>query len=930
MMALSERQSLFKVWLKEQLLSQTKVIAFGELESKAHGTAGYLFPYLTSGEVDEVVAELSHEHTVTLNLGAAVVDNATFERWIEQRKADTKTPRWDAYRQLLICRDWKVRVIETLGDLTDEVVELLGDPKKQGRWLRRGLLMGEVQSGKTATYLGVLNKALDYGYGLVIVIGGHTKELRRQTQQRVDTDLIGFESEYLGDNIAGGKAPRVGIGKINHELRANVLTTVLEDFSKKSKQAGVTWITNGLPTVFVIKKNAKLIDNVRLYIQAQAPDGGLNIPTIVIDDESDWGTPNTGSETDPTRVNKEIRKLLDVSTRSSYLGITATPFANIFIDDEASWVHEEGDGDNKTRRDLSDLFPRDYIRVMSSPTNYLGIGHYFPDPEVETHRAVRIEVDDCLTIIPIKHKKELPVPQLPETMKVAIIEFLLGTAVRRLRNGKSEPASMLINVSRFNEVQRQVFEVVDELVQRTANVILAEFARPTAARSQSAEAIRKVWSESFHMVTDVSWAEVAGALVDIADSFRVELVNSQTAKDRTKRRKNLTADQRKSEDLRPTVYVGGDVLARGLTLNGLQVSYFVREPRTMDTLMQTGRWFGYREGFDDLVRIWMPETTRDDFAYSAEVTGELRDLLFEMRARELTPRDFGLRVRANPESVAIVAANKAQTAEKVEVGPVVFEDRLLENFRMSSDPKTQQANREAVSDLILASSNSRFEASHRRYPAWRGVPQEVIVDFFKRYRGHPKDEFWGSGIRGVIPLAEDFDNVKGADLWDVVLVRSGDGAEVNLGHGHWVPQSIRNKLSLADGDVVLASSRKIASADDAFNCLTENDCRAVSEASLVVSETGQKLPLLKLTTRKIEHPMLMIYALTADHPSGKPPVPIEPDKPLISVCIAYPKMDDREFDRARKKAKTYLVNTVWIRNYNGYVDDGDDYEDGRE
>jgi hypothetical protein len=586
----------------------------------------------------------------------------------------------------------------------------------------------------------------------------------------------------LGDNIAGGKAPRVGIGKVNKELRANVLTTVLEDFSKKSKQAGVTWITSGLPTVFVIKKNAKLIDNVRLYIQAQAMDAGLDIPMIVVDDESDWGTPNTGSETDPTRVNKEIRKLLDVSTRSSYLGITATPFANIFIDDEASWVHEEGDGDEKTRRDLSDLFPSDYIRVMSSPTNYFGIGDYFPDPEVETHHAVKLGVHDCLVIIPIMHKRALVVPHLPDSMKEAIIEFLIGTTIRRIRDGRKKPASMLINLSRFNDVQRQIFTLVGDFLQKTIDVILAEFARPNAARSQSAKAICKVWSESFKKVTDVSWADVASTLVAIADSFRVELVNSQTTKDRAKHRKNLTADQRKSEDLRPTIFVGGDVLARGLTLDGLQVSYFIREPRTMDTLMQTGRWFGYREGFDDLVKIWMPETTRDDFAYSAEVTEELRDLLFEMRARELTPRDFGLRVRTNPESVAIVAANKSRKAKEVLVGPVVFEDRLMENYCMSSNLKTQNENREAVSDLIQAASSSRFEPSHVDYSAWRNVPQGVIVDFFKRYRGHPKDEFWGTGIRGVAPIAEDFDNVKGADSWDVVLVGSGTGRpEVDLG-----------------------------------------------------------------------------------------------------------------------------------------------------
>jgi hypothetical protein len=350
----------------------------------------------------------------------------------------------------------------------------------------------------------------------------------------------------------------------------------------------------------------------------------------------------------------------------------------------------------------------------------------------------------------------------------------------------------------------------------------------------------------------------------------------------------------------------------------------------MDTLMQTGRWFGYRPSFADLVRIWMPETTRDDFAYSAEVTEELRDLIFEMRARELTPRDFGLRVRTNPNSVAIVAANKSRNAEEIMVGPVVFEDQLVENYRMSSAPKIQQMNREAVSDLILAASNSRSEKTRVGWIAWRGVPQEDVIDFFKRYRGHPKDEFWGTGIKGIAPIAEDFNNVKGGDIWDVVLVGSGRGQKVDLGHGCRVPQSIRNKLSLVDGDVILASNRRIATQDDAFNSLTMSDWQAIQDRQVPINEKGQPYSNQRLATAQIKHPILMVYALTIEPGKAIDTLSLEPEIPLISVCIAYPKMSDEEFSKAAKKAKTYLVNTVWIRNSSGYIDEGDDYEDGDE
>jgi hypothetical protein len=153
---------------------------------------------------------------------------------------------------------------------------------------------------------------------------------------------------------------------------------------------------------------------------------------------------------------------------------------------------------------------------------------------------------------------------------------------------------------------------------------------------------------------------------------------------------------------------------------------------------------------------------------------------------------------------------------------------------------------------------------------------------------------------------------------------------LHLGYGYKVPQSIRNKLSLVDGDIILASSRRIATPNDVINSLTKDDWRAVQDRPVPVNEKGKPYSPQRLATAQIKHPILMVYALSTNSPSGNPPVKIAPNTPLISVCIAYPKMSDQEFTTAAKKAKTYLVNTVWIRNYNGYVDDGDDSEDGDE
>lgn len=920
-MPLTDRQTEFKGWLKRQFFDQSGVLTFEDLESKAIGLAEVLFKDLNAIEIGQVIAELTQENDVVIPLGDSIVDPETFVYWIAERSRITQTPRWDAYRKLLVGRDWESPVIEALGTQTDEIVELLGDPRKTGPWARHGLLMGEVQSGKTATYLGILNKALDYGYRLIIVIGGHTEDLRKQTQARFDTDLLGVDSETWDSSISNAAIRYVGVGEISG-LRANLMTTVGHDFSKAKVKGGIAWLNDETPTVFIVKKNAKLIANVKDYIKGQSgPGGKLDLPLAVIDDESDWGTPNTGGDTDPTSVNREIRKLLAVSNRSSYLGITATPFANIFIDSEATYDHAEGDGDSATKESLPDLFPNDYIRVMFPPSTYFGIGTYFPEGG---HSAINVEVRDCLELIPIKHKKNLSVPELPGSMKAAIIEFLLGTAARRIRDQKIKAASMLINVSRFKDVQRQVSDLADRFLQEMVAIILGEFARGRSPMSPAATAVSDIWHERYASVRDLTWSEIASSLVNIAHEFRVELVNGDTAKKRAKDRSLMTRAQRDADDLLPTVYVGGDILSRGLTLDGLQVSYFVREPRTMDTLMQTGRWFGYRPRFEDLVRIWIPEGTRDDFTHSAEVTNELRDSLLEMKARKLTPRDFGLRVRMHPDSVDIVAANKARHTEVVDVGPVAFERRLVEAHLLSDETGIQEANQEAVTELIAALGGKETVArSSGGYDVWHGVPLDTVLDFFRRFRGHPNDIWWGRSREGTPPIADQFATAPGKENWDVVLVGSGTGDPLDLGHGFSVKRSVRNKMGHKKSDhLIKVSRRRVSSAGDLVASLTSADRKEIEKPSSRATSSQAR------ALGQIDHPILMIYAIAApapEQPEDMDFAPVPSGTTLVTAAIAFPSMTQEQIDVVVNEGKRYRVNMVWWRNVNGYVDDeGDD------
>lgn len=920
-MPLNSRQAEYKGWIKRQFFDKSGVLTFEDLETKAIGLAKILFQDLSAIEISEVITELTQENSVVIPLGDSLYDAATFMPWIGDRRKTTSTKRWDAYANLLVKRDWEAPVIKTLGDQTDEIVELLGDPLQPGPWVRRGLLMGEVQSGKTATYLGVLNKALDYGYRLIVVIGGHTEDLRRQTQVRFDTDLLGIDSETWDSAISNAAIRLVGVGD-TLGLSSNLMTTVAHDFAKTKVKSGITVLSCETPTIFIIKKNTKLIKNVTDYIKGQAGSAGrLDLPLIVIDDESDWGTPNTGDDTDPTRVNLAIRKLLVVSNRSSYLGITATPFANIFIDPE-SVFNDTGRTINDVRNDsLFDLFPSDYIRVMFPPSTYLGIGTYFPEGG---HAAINIDVHDCLQIIPIKHKKDFHVSAMPDSMKIAIIEFLCGTAIRRIRDKKIKASSMLINVSRFKDVQHQIANFTNEFLNGLVSTILGEFSRSVPLISSNAISIQNVWHETYANIQDITWPEIASKLIEIAQEFRVVLINGDTARTRAKHRSFMTRDARMMDDLIPTIFIGGDILSRGLTLDGLQVSYFVREPRTMDTLMQTGRWFGYRPGFSDLVRIWIPEGTRDDFIHSAEVTNELRESILLMKARELTPRDFGLRVRMHPDSVDIVAAKKARHTEIVDIGPIAFQNRLEAAWMLSDNTGIWKANEDAVLNLITSLGGKDTVAkTNASWDVWHSVALDTILDFFRRFRGHPDDLWWGSVGSGTLPIADHFDMTPGKENWDVVLIGSGSDIPFNVGNGFTIKRSIRNGMEWKAIDhLIKIPHRRVSTPGDLPKSLTTSELKTLKD----------KMPNQKITQASvlanIDHPILMIYALTSlesniEDTSEFTPVP--PGITLITAAVAFPSMTPEQIKAVEKKGKRYRVNMVWWRNATGFIDDiGDD------
>jgi len=512
--------------------------------------------------------------------------------------------RWEAYRQLLSNKHFSPLVVDAMNERNDKLLDLAGDPSLPGSWDRRGLVIGDVQSGKTANYLSLFNKGADAGYKVFILLAGGTNKLRRQTQERVDEGFIGIDTRTLGlgrSSIGAVKQKKVGVGLISPHIQTNSQTNYFQDFSSAVAGLVVHIDAGDIPTVFVVKKNAKVLKNLSDWLSTAAGGAKIKAPMLLLDDEADYASINTNAVSDSaTAVNSGIRRLLDKFERSSYVGFTATPFANVLIDDDPK----------------DDLFPKDFILNLESPSNYFGPQKMVRDEN--GNNPFLVSIDDAETKIPFKHTSQLRVSQLPTSMFESVRAFFITNAIRDLRQGQeNDPRSMLVNVSRFIRVQKVVHELLQDEVAKMKDALRYE----RAASSDHWQNLKSTFESQFSDVPE-TWDQVAEAIVNAVDEIKVVLVNSE---------KTSSDWESIYEGPKPRVIaVGGDVLSRGLTLEGLSTSYFYRKSLAYDTLMQMGRWFGYRDGYEDLCRLWIDDEVAVWYTDIADALEELRSDLREM------------------------------------------------------------------------------------------------------------------------------------------------------------------------------------------------------------------------------------------------------------------------------------------------------------
>lgn len=852
----------------------------------------------------------------------SVLRDRKHKNWLPERKTEISWGFWKRYRQYLEEeKSWSPVVTGKLDQVTDATLGDIGNPAQSGAWDRRGMVVGDVQSGKTANYTGLICKAVDAGYKLVIVLAGMTNDLRSQTQSRLDAEFLGFESELDRQHENGS---RIGVGKLEDhgQLIVQPLTYSAHGGDFRAKN-GANAQLGGNPLLLVVKKNTSVLKRILAWVEGQGqtnPETGEKlvngIPLLLLDDEADNASVNTKDlEEDPTAINRVIRKILKTFSQSSYIGYTATPFANIFIlpPDEESEKSKYGE----------DLFPRNFIYYINPPDNYVGATKVFGLSEsidglapVDKSLPLIRHAEDAEQYFPARHKKHLPVDGLPDTMIEAIRAFVLSCAARRVRGQKNVHNTMLIHVTRFNDVQEKVIGLVgDELVsiQRTL-----EFNTGPQWKQLLAE-LKTLWEEDFvkntssiieltgdPLVTPIQWSEVSRELAEAALKIQIRGINglAEGVLDYAEHPKGLNV-----------IAVGGDKLSRGLTLDGLSVSYYTRPAKNYDTLLQMGRWFGYRPGYLDLCRLYTTEEIEGWYQHIAVATEELKREFKLMELSHLTPEAYGLKVRTHANGLSITAANKIRSGKKMQV---TFADSLAQTIVFDKNKNTQENNFRHVDEWIGGLGS--FSAQKKNNYLWDDIKPEQIHGLLAGFKIHPFSR--GADPELISKYIEKVNDLGELTSWTVALISSSTAKATPQPVGrHQTGLTERNEVQ-PDKDLYWLRNANLISPEDQYIDLTQPQLDAALAATVGAWANGETRHKVQPTSpsgpfirraRSPERGLLLIYPLDSSN------VLLEGERftetPIIGMAMSFPVSRNRT-------TVEYQVNTkYWLDRY------GDDEDD---
>lgn len=723
--------------------------------------------------------------------------NLEDKTWWDELKLNPKfkPEYWTRYYDYLMRKpSWSITAVEDIDSSTDEIMNALIDPRKGAAGERMGMVFGYVQSGKTAHYIGMINKAYDAGYRIVIVLSGIHNSLRSQTQARIDEEVLGYETslENIGDMTRERNVIGVGVGPHNQ------VDTIVQSITTRDEKGDVNKKTEGVsmmpPFMIVTKKNASVLRRILRFFRknhcAEIIDGKKKIPAkypaLIIDDEADQASINTNESYDdqgnilddynPTTINGLIRELLGVFECRSYIGYTATPFANIFIPPH---IDDEKYG--------TDLFPRDFIYRSPRADQYIGAREFFGLGGSENVPVMPLyrKIVDGASYLGKGTKSTDPVGELPKELKQAVKYFVLSTALRNCRGQRNKPNTMLIHIVRFVSQQNKVKQKVQKYFKEEIENCI-HFRDPIIESE-----LKSIWEDDYVSTTgkmraefskymsgcdDVSWDSIWSEVKRLIDNKEITVYSVNG--------KSEDVLIYKNHEGKPfnVIVIGGDKLSRGLTLEGLTISYFTRSSNTYDTLMQMGRWFGFRPGYLDACRLFTTPMLYQSFSYISMATEDLADQFDFMNSVVQTPKDFGLRVASHP-TLEITSRNKMRTGQEFKRD---FSCKLSQTRVFDIDGEQYDRNFEAVEDLLESIKSCRVTAAQyqaalgRKFPEnhffYQNVSAYDVANFLEHYETSKTATRANSKYMADYIRTMNADGLGGVKSWTVCLMNvSGHG-----------------------------------------------------------------------------------------------------------------------------------------------------------
>jgi len=737
---------------------------------------------------------------------------------------------WPALRSALEGDpDW-AEAVPSINSDSETIVGMLGNPLAP-RISTRGLVVGYVQSGKTANFTATIAKAADAGYRMFIVLSGVHNSLRRQTQLRLDEQLTDLSP-----------------------LDWMPLTDELHDFGNPVR--ALPLVAGELKLIAVVKKNVSRLSKLRTWLEQAHLQGGLDrCPVLIIDDEADQASPNShrDPELDRTRVNEEIVGLLALP-RVAYVGYTATPFANVLANPQ----------------DRSDIYPRSFIYALPKPDGYFGAEELFglddETPEAPVvHDVLRI-LDPAEEAMFRPGRGEAFAAQVPAGLQEAVRWFVLATAARRTRSSVVKHSSMLVHTSSrvshhldlLPAIQAYVDELRSEWSAGTVDQWEVQWSRETAAEPASLFELRPV---PFSDIRD----NIARVLADV----KVVADNSQSSE------RLLYAN-----DPATVIAVGGNTLSRGLTLYGLVSSYFLRGGGAYDSVLQMGRWFGYRKGYEDLPRIWTTQELANDFRFLSVVERDIRGEIERYRGGVATPRDLAVRILLHPRMSA-TAKNKMYFA--VRATSSFSEHRPQTTYFNHRDRSVVENNLSATRSLVSKLGDSGSDEGS--YRLFRDVPSSSILEYVDKYSFHESSDMANGLLAGYIREQVSLGSLL---KWNVAIntLRSGPPA-IDLGLP--VRPISRSRLK-GSSDSQTANIGTLMSRQDRLVDLS---------GTLSVRDDDRTIQIAR---NSIGTPLLLIYPIDA-HSAPRDGVkgrePLDSIDTLVGVALVFPKAAPGSEDGSR-------------------------------